>query len=78
MIVDIEKNKFIGNGKFSVIGKVYYLVIDGKPVKLGVKVNLDETKKHKITRISANNAVIKYGDAGKQGAVEIELAVSTN
>ena len=78
VIVDIEKNKFIGNGKFSVIGKVYYLVVDGKPVKLGVKVTLDETKKHKITRISADNAVMKYGDAGKQGAVEIELAVSTN
>ena len=74
VIVDIGKNKFIGNGSFDVIGKVYYLVVDGKPVKLGSKINLDETKKYKLTQISPDNAVVKYGDAGKHGAVEIELA----
>lgn len=78
VIVDIGKNKFIGNGSFNVIGKVYYLVVAGKPVKLGEKINLDETKKHKLTHISPDNGVVKYGDAGKQGVIEIELAVSTN
>lgn len=73
VIVDIEKNKFIGTGSFNIIGKVYYLVVDGKPVKLGAKINLDESKKYNLTHISADNATVKYGDVGKLGAVEIEL-----
>lgn len=74
VIADIGKNQFTGSGSFSVIGKVHYLVVDGNPVKLGTKVNLDKTKKYKLTQLSADRAIVKYGDAGKEGAVEIELA----
>ncbi|MEP7322335.1 MAG: sigma-70 family RNA polymerase sigma factor [Saprospiraceae bacterium] len=74
VVVDIEKNKFVGNGSFNFIGKVNYLVVDGKPVQLGSKIKLDENKKYKLTKLSADKAVAKYGDGGKRGAVEIELA----
>jgi RNA polymerase sigma factor (sigma-70 family) len=74
VIVDIGKNKFTGNGSFDVVGKIYYLLLDGKPVNLGSKVNLQENKKYKLTQLSTDKSVVKYGVAGKQGAVEIELA----
>jgi hypothetical protein len=74
VIVDIGKNKFTGNGSFDVVGKIYYLLLDGKPVNLGSKVNLQENKKYKLTRLSFDESVTKYGNARNQGAVEIELA----
>jgi RNA polymerase sigma factor (sigma-70 family) len=74
VIVDIGKNKFTGNGSFDVVGKIYYLLLDGKPLKLGSKADLHENKKYKLTQLSADKSAVKYGDVGKQGAIEIELA----
>ena len=71
--VNFDSNNFGGVGKFSFMGKVGYLVIDGVPIKLGETIKLSN-KKYNIVKLSVETALAKYGDAGKNGAIEIELA----
>lgn len=71
-IIKFGKNNTITNGRISFLDKVYYLVIDGKPAKLGDKINLTN-KKYNLRSLSTQNALAKYGDAGKNGAIEIEI-----
>lgn len=71
-IINFGKNNTIMNGRINFLGKVYYLVIDGKPAKLGDKINLTN-KKYNLRSLSTQNALAKYGDSGKNGAIEIEI-----
>ena len=72
-IIKFGKNNTITNGRINFLGKVYYLVIDGKPAKLGDKINLTD-KKYSLRSLSAQTALAKYGDSGKNGAIEIGIA----
>jgi RNA polymerase sigma factor (sigma-70 family) len=72
-IIKFDKNNTIMDGRISFLDKVYYLVINGKPAKLGDKVNLTN-KKYNLRSLSVQTAIEKYGNAGKNGAIEIELA----
>lgn len=72
-IIKFGKNNTITNGRINFLGKVYYLVIDGKPAKLGDKINLTN-KKYNLRSLSTQNALAKYGDSGKNGAIEIDIA----
>lgn len=72
-IIKFGKNNTITNGRINFLGKVYYLVIDGKPAKLGDKINLTN-KKYSLRSLSAQTALAKYGDSGKNGAIEIDIA----
>jgi RNA polymerase sigma factor (sigma-70 family) len=72
-IIKFGKNNTVTNGRISFLDKVYYLVIDGKPAKLGDNINLTN-KKYNLRSLSVQTALSKYGDAGKNGAIEIELA----
>ncbi len=76
-MVSFGKNRYVGSGSSSFLGKVHYLVMHGKPVIL------DESKKtyiklcgkkYNLARLSTKTAIEKYGDAGKKGAIEISLA----
>lgn len=71
-IIKFGKNNTITNGRINFLGKVYYLVIDGKPAKLGDKINLTN-KKYSLRSLSVQTALAKYGDSGKNGAIEIEI-----
>lgn len=71
-IVSFGENNFVSSGSSSFLGKVYYLVINGEPAKLGAKIKLSE-KKYSLTRLSAQNALTKYGEVGSKGAIEIAL-----
>lgn len=71
-IIKFGKNNTITNGRINFLGKVYYLVIDGKPAKLGDKISLTN-KKYSLRSLSAQNALAKYGDSGKNGAIEIDV-----
>ena len=76
-VIAFGTNNFVSNGTTSFLGKVYYLVIDGRPVNLEGKVNklirLSE-KKYNLIQVSPEHAIIKYGEEGKNGAIEISLA----
>jgi len=76
-VVTFGPNNFVSNGTASFLGKVYYLVIDGKPVKLEGKTKKDirlSEKKYNLTQLSTESAIKKYGEDGKKGAIEISLA----
>lgn len=72
-VVNFGKNSFISTGSSNFLHKVYYLVIDGKPVKLGSNIKLSD-KKYNLHQLSSKTATEKYGDNGKKGAIEISLA----
>lgn len=71
-IIKFGKNNTITNGRINFLGKVYYLVIDGKPAKLGDNINLTN-KKYNLRSLAVHTAIKKYGNAGKNGAIEIDI-----
>jgi RNA polymerase sigma factor (sigma-70 family) len=73
VVIDVEDNKFVGNGTFTFLGKVYYLVFEDAPVKTNSTLRLTE-KKYKLKNLPPKKAMEKYGENGKNGAVEISLA----
>jgi RNA polymerase sigma factor (sigma-70 family) len=71
------EKKYVSDSSASFLGKVYYLVLDGKIVKLEREAKQDiklSGKKYKLTQLSPNSAVRKYGEKGRKGAIEISLA----
>ena len=64
------ENNFKGNGSFSVLGKVSLLIVNGTPAPLNSAIILSG-RKCTIVRLTGEEAVQKYGPAGKLGAVEI-------
>jgi RNA polymerase sigma factor (sigma-70 family) len=72
-IIDFGENHNIIQGTANFLGKVYHLVVNGKSAKLGDRINLTPKKYH-LRSLSPKIAMEKYGDAGKRGAIEIELA----
>lgn len=71
--VNIGSNNFHGDGTFSFLGPVAYLVVDGKPVAPGSAVNLGK-QKYKLVSLNSREAANKYGEKGRNGAVEISVA----
>jgi hypothetical protein len=69
-VISFGENQNIVNGSASFLGKVYYLVMDGKPATLGVKINLTN-KKYNLKYLTPKTAQEKYGDMGKNGVIEI-------
>ncbi|WP_255076111.1 RNA polymerase sigma factor [Lacihabitans sp. CCS-44] len=72
-VVNFGKNSFISSGSSNFLEKVYYLVVDGKSVKLGSNIKLSD-KKYNLNQLSSKTATEKYGEIGKKGAIEISLA----
>lgn len=70
---NFESSNFGGIGKFSFMGEVGYLVIDGVPFKLGGSIKLADNK-YNIVRLSSKEAIKKYGENGKSTVVEISKA----
>ncbi|RRB07609.1 RNA polymerase sigma factor [Larkinella rosea] len=71
--VNLNTQKFTGSGKFSLFGKISCLIVDGTPRELNETVKLSE-KKYRLVKLKEKEAIEKYGDKGKIGAVEITLA----
>jgi hypothetical protein len=71
--VDLNTQKFTGSGKFSFLNGIKYIVVDGTPMKLNERINLAD-KKYRLKQLNAADGMKKYGDPGKDGAVEITLA----
>ncbi|WP_435357899.1 RNA polymerase sigma factor [Emticicia sp. SJ17W-69] len=72
-IIAFGENHNIIQGTANVLGKIHHLVVNGKTATVGDKIKLTNKKYH-IRSLSPKTAMEKYGDAGKKGAVEIELA----
>ncbi|MCB0655277.1 MAG: RNA polymerase sigma factor [Saprospiraceae bacterium] len=70
--VDVENNHFSGEGDFKFLGPVQLLIFNGKKVKLGSYLTLVDHL-YKVYRLSAKEAKAKYGEAGEQGAIEIQI-----
>ncbi|GAB3936685.1 RNA polymerase sigma factor [Larkinella terrae] len=71
--VNLNTQKFTGSGKFSLFGKISYLIVDGTPRELNETIKLAD-KKYRLVKLMEKEAVEKYGEKGKIGAVEITLA----
>ncbi len=68
--VDFGKNHFFGDGTFTFLDPVYYLVIEGQPVTLDSTTKLSD-EAYELRQLSPEKAMSKYGEKGKNGAVEI-------
>jgi len=71
--VDIEKNHFSGEGDFKFLGPIHLLIFNGKKVDPGTYLTLVDHA-YKVYRLTAVEAKAKYGDAGDQGAIEIQIS----
>lgn len=71
--VDLNNQKFTGNGKFSFLSNIQYVVVNGTPMKLNETIQL-EKKKYNLKQMNELDGEKKYGDSGKYGVVEITLA----
>ncbi|MDO1451245.1 sigma-70 family RNA polymerase sigma factor [Rhodocytophaga aerolata] len=70
--VRFNKNNFEGDGSFSFLGPVQLLMINDQPATLDATVALSN-QIYKINRLTSRQAVQKYGEKGRQGAVEISF-----
>lgn len=64
------KDKFNATGTVSFLGEVYYLLIDGEEVPLDKDIKLSDVD-YSVKSLSIQQATQKYGEKGKNGAVEI-------
>jgi hypothetical protein len=71
--VDFKAQHFQGTGKFNFLGKVYLLIVDGQQVAMGKTIKLSD-QDYNLTELDSKEAISKYGDAGKNGAVVIEAS----
>lgn len=74
--VDFKEQHFQGNGAFDFLGTVPLLVVDGQVAPLGKTIKLLK-QDYRLSIINGEEASIKYGDQGKNGAVVIEM-INTN
>jgi hypothetical protein len=72
-VIFFGENQNIVNGSFTFLGKVHYLVMDGKPAKLGAQINLTR-KKYNLKYLTPKTSQVKYGDLGNNGVIEIFVA----
>jgi hypothetical protein len=70
--VVLGKNKFKGNGSFSILGKANLLIVDGKQLTPDSLLNTSG-KKCRIVTLAKDGALKKYGLAGGSGVVEITI-----
>jgi RNA polymerase sigma factor (sigma-70 family) len=72
VVVEFGDNDFIGDGTFNFLGPVSLLIFSDEPVKPGSKIKLSK-QQYQLTQLSSRQATEKYGEKGRQGAVEISL-----
>lgn len=70
MKAKFEKDKFNATGTVSFLGEVYYLLIDGEEVPHDKDIKLSDGD-YSVKSLSIQQATQKYGEKGKNGAVEI-------
>lgn len=68
--VDFKDQHFKGNGSFNILGKVYLLMVNDQPAVLGRTIQL-ASEDYTLAVLNSTDAIAKYGDAGKNGAVVI-------
>ena len=68
--IKFSNNNFKGNGSFTFLGTVHLLIFNDKPAILDSTIKLSEQRYH-LTRLDSKEATKKYGEKGRQGAVEI-------
>ncbi|GAB4029939.1 RNA polymerase sigma factor [Spirosoma gilvum] len=71
--VSLNTQKFTGSGKFSFLEQLSYLVVNGTVMKPNEIIPLSD-KKYNLVKLPPAEAVKKYGDRARLGAVEITLA----
>jgi RNA polymerase sigma factor (sigma-70 family) len=64
------KDRFNATGTVSFLGEVYYLLIDGEEVPFDKDIKLSSGD-YSVKSLSIQQAIQKYGDKGRNGAVEI-------
>ena len=68
--VNFKDQRFHGNGKFTFLGKVQLLVVEGQQIILGKTLKLADDD-YELVTLNSKKATEKYGDKGLYGAVEI-------
>ena len=70
MRANFAKDKFSATGTVSFLGEVHYLLIDGEEVQLDKDIKLSDSQ-YSVKSLSIKESMQKYGEKGKNGAVEI-------
>ncbi|GAB4016605.1 hypothetical protein GCM10028808_45580 [Spirosoma migulaei] len=71
--VSLNTQKFTGSGQFSFLNKISYLVVNGNPMHINDTIQLSD-KSYSLIKLTQAEALEKYGDIARMGAVEITLA----
>jgi hypothetical protein len=69
--VNFKDQHFTGKGKFNFLGEVHLLIIDGQQVALGKTIKLSD-QDYYLTALDSTEAILKFGDLGKNGAILID------
>jgi hypothetical protein len=72
IVVNFEKDNFIADGSCSFLGPVYLLIINGEPATPDSTIKLSK-QQYQLNSLSDREATSKYGEKGRQGAVEISV-----
>lgn len=70
--VDFDIHDFIADGSCSFLGPVYLLIVDDTPATHDSAIKLSR-QQYRLNRLSNKEATEKYGEKGRQGAVEISV-----
>lgn len=65
-----EKDRFNATGTVTILGEVYYLLLDGEEIPLDKDIKLSDGD-YSIKSLNIRQSIQKYGEKGKNGAVEI-------
>ncbi|MEL6632989.1 MAG: M56 family metallopeptidase [Bacteroidota bacterium] len=71
VVIKYGENDVKGTGSFSFLGSVNLLIVNGEPVSPNTRLTISGAKCN-IRTLSPEDALAKYGNQGKWGAIEIE------
>ena len=72
MRVEFGEHDFHAEGSCSFLGPVYLLIVNGEPATRDSIIKLSKQQYH-LTTLSNREATEKYGEEGREGAVEISV-----
>ncbi len=70
--VNLNTQHFKGSGTFNFIDNIHLLIVDGKTIELNTTIDL-AAKVYSFVQLSKEDAIRKYGDKGKNGAVIVSV-----
>ena len=69
---DMNDQNFIADGTVNFLGPIYLLIVNNEQVRLNSTIELSK-QKYALKRLNDSEAMQKYGEKGRRGAIEISV-----